>query len=229
MVAVAPLFDPWSPPPRELREPGPDADARVILRGVDWWQYETILAIRGDRAGVRIHYLEGELEIMSPARGHEGTKKAIARLVEAYADELAIELNGYGSLTMRSAPKLRGAEPDECYVLGKIGAEDRVDIAIEVIWTSGGLDKLDIYRGLGTKEVWFWNEGAIEIHALRGNTSERIKRSELLPELDFKKLTSFLNADDQSGSVRAYRAWLRKRLARRSTSRSKSPQSRRRG
>jgi len=33
-----------------------DHDQRVILGGIDWWQFETFLAIRGDRAGVRVTY-----------------------------------------------------------------------------------------------------------------------------------------------------------------------------
>ena len=47
-----------------------DPDQRVILGGIDWWQFEAFLAIRGDRAGVRVTYLEGELEIMSQSRTH---------------------------------------------------------------------------------------------------------------------------------------------------------------
>jgi hypothetical protein len=39
-----------------------EADQRVILDGIDWWQYESFLAIRGDRPGVRVTYLEGQLE-----------------------------------------------------------------------------------------------------------------------------------------------------------------------
>ncbi len=37
------------------------------------------------------------------------------------------------------------------------------DLAIEVIWTSGGIDKLESYRGLGVGEVWFWREGRMEV------------------------------------------------------------------
>jgi Uma2 family endonuclease len=62
-----------------------DPDQRVILGDIDWWQFEAFLAIRGDRAGVRVTYLEGELEIMSPSRTHEMLKTMIARLLEAYA------------------------------------------------------------------------------------------------------------------------------------------------
>lgn len=38
-----------------------------------------------------------------------------------------------------------------------LGSEDaeRPHLAIEVVWTSGGLDKLDVYRKLGVREVWY--------------------------------------------------------------------------
>ena len=61
-------------PPSRVEDP----DQRVILGGIDWWQFETFLAIRGDRAGVRVTYLEGQLEIMSPSLTHEMLKKFIA-------------------------------------------------------------------------------------------------------------------------------------------------------
>ena len=48
-----------------------DADRRVILNGIDWWQYETVLAIRGDRAGVRVTYLEGGEGISRSGRGSD--------------------------------------------------------------------------------------------------------------------------------------------------------------
>ena len=50
-------------------------DQRVVLRGVSWSEYETLLAIRGDEAGVRMAYLEGTLELMTPSRDHETLKK----------------------------------------------------------------------------------------------------------------------------------------------------------
>jgi Uma2 family endonuclease len=88
-----------------------DPDQWVILNGIDWWQFETFLAIRGDRAGVRVTYLEGQLEIRSPSRRHEMLKTMIARLLEAYADEKGLVFEGYGSLTMRNPAELRGSSP----------------------------------------------------------------------------------------------------------------------
>ncbi len=61
-------------------------DQRVTLYDVSWSDFELILQIRGDRAGVRVTYLNGALELMSPSVDHEGIKKTIARLLEAYAE-----------------------------------------------------------------------------------------------------------------------------------------------
>ena len=82
-------------------------------------------------------------------------------------------------------------------------------LAIEVAWTHGGLDKLEIYARLGVGEVWFWRKGKIEVHVLRGEAFEPLERSALLPDLDLDQLASFLDAEHQTQAVRAYRAALR--------------------
>jgi Uma2 family endonuclease len=90
-------------------------DQRVFLHNVSWSDYEALLAMRGDTAGVRVAYLEGTLELMTPSQDHEIVKKKLARLLEAYAEELGIELEGYGSWTLKREDQERGLEPDECY------------------------------------------------------------------------------------------------------------------
>ncbi|HET8798295.1 MAG TPA: Uma2 family endonuclease [Thermoanaerobaculia bacterium] len=191
-------------PPRRAEDP----DQRVILDGVDWWQFETFLAIRGDRAGVRVTYLEGQLEIMSPSRTHEMLKKRIARLLEAYADEKGLVLEGYGSLTMRDAPKLRGIEPDECYAVG--APKESPDLAVEVIWTHGGIDKLDVYRGLGVREVWIWQKDDLQAWELRGAAYVAIPESVVIPGLTPSFIRRFLDCETQTEAVRELRAALRK-------------------
>ena len=184
-----------------------DPDQRVILGDIDWWQFEAFLAIRGDRAGVRVTYLEGELEIMSPSRTHEALKKLIARLLEAYADETGLVFEGYGSLTMRNAPKLRGIEPDECYAIG--APKESPDLAVEVIWTHGGLDKLNVYRGLGVKEVWIWKKDQLQAYELRGGAYVEVSQSVVIPGLSPSFIAGFLDYDTQTEAVRNLRAALR--------------------
>ena len=187
------------------------ADQRVILHGIPWAHYEIMLAVRGEAPLPRMTFLRGELELMSPSRAHESIKTLIARLLEAYAIEAGLPLNGYGSWTVKSALKERGAEPDECYVLGDIGSKERPDIAIEVCWTSGGVDKLETYRGLDVPEVWFWKEGVIHVHALRSGAYEQVEASVLLPGLDIELVNRYASWSDQSAAVREFLTTIRQR------------------
>jgi Uma2 family endonuclease len=184
-------------------------DQRVILHNVSWSDYEALLAIRGDAAGVRVAYLEGTLELMTPSRDHEIVKTTLARLLEGYAEELGIELEGYGSWTLKRQDQERGLEPDECYSVGP--ARDVPDLAIEVVWTGGGLDKLDTYRRLGVREVWVWRDGDVKIFAPRGDGYEAIAHSQALPQVDIELVVSLMKLPTQTAAVRELRSRLRRR------------------
>jgi Uma2 family endonuclease len=189
----------------------PDEDRFVVLHGVEW---KTYCAVRElfDSPGIRMTYLKGALEIMSPSRRHEAYKTSIARLIELFALERDVPLLGYGSTTFRQALAERGLEPDECYVLGReMSDDDYPDIALEVVLTSGGIDKLEVYRGLGVREVWFWQHGRFGIHRLGESGYEAQTRSAFLPTLDFEELAPFAAQADQHAALKAYRDLLRAR------------------
>lgn len=188
--------------------PHKSEDQRVTLHDVSWADFELILQIRGDRGGVRMTYLNGVLELMTPSVDHEGIKKTIARLLEAYAEEKGLPFNGFGSWTLKNARRARALEPDECYSLS-IGRPTSPDLAIEVVWTSGGIDKLEVYRGLGVREVWFWRDGVIEVSVLTGDEYQLSERSVLLPDLDLAALARHIDPENQTESVRRYRQAVR--------------------
>jgi Uma2 family endonuclease len=199
--------------PLEARNAAPDPariDHRVLLRGIPWEQYEELLRLRGDEPAPRMTYLRGELEIMAPSRDHEKIKTLWARLLEAYAEEAGIELVGFGSWTVRSAPEERGLEPDECYIIG-VREVTAPDLALEVVWTSGLLDKMAVYSGLGVGEVWVWRDDRIEVNVLRGAEYARVSRSEIVPAIDLDLLAGYLRRSDQTSAVREYRALVRSR------------------
>jgi Uma2 family endonuclease len=183
-------------------------DQRVFLHGLTWADYERLLEIRGESAVPRMTYLRGVLELMSPSISHEQLKTTVARLLEAWVDEMGIDVNGYGSWTIKDEERKRGLEPDECYVRGAQRPE-RPELAIEVRWTGGGLSKLEVYRGLGVPEVWRWRKGRIEVHVLRGTRYVRVERSEFVPDLDLVWLAGFLDRPSQSQAVREMGAALR--------------------
>src|SRR5689334_21080247 len=105
-----------------------------MLRGVSWATYRRLAKARGDGQGPKLTYLEGKLELMSPSIDHEAIEKLCARLLEAWAEEREVSLNGYGSWTLESEDAARALEPDECYALGTTRPE-RPDSALEVLWT----------------------------------------------------------------------------------------------
>ena len=186
----------------------PDIDQVVLVHNISWKQYDAFLAILGDNhPGIRTHYLEGTLEIMSPSSKHENVKTMLARLVEVYALERNVDLNGFGSTTFRRRAKERGLEPDECYFIGR--EKKFPDIAFEVILSRGVLDRLAIYEGLGVPEVWIWRRGAFEIYQLMRTGYERRARSGQLPELDFTRLAALVERKDQTQAVREFRDGLR--------------------
>ena len=41
-----------------------------------------------------------------------------------------------------------------------------------IAFTSGGIDKLEVYRRLGVQEVWYWRKGRIQPYVLRGEAYE---------------------------------------------------------
>lgn len=188
-----------------------EPDARVVMHQIPWGTYVAMRDMLDDAgSGVRLTYLRGTLEIMSPSRDHEGLKTLLARLVEAWADEAGVELEGFGSTTFRREARERGLEPDECYSIGELG--DVPDIAIEVVVSSGLVDKLEVYRGLAVPEVWVWRDDVLTIYRLVEDAYQARARSEVVPGLDVALLASFVRADaKQSAAVRAYREQIRVR------------------
>ena len=184
-----------------------DADQIIVLHGVTWTEYEVLLAVRGERSSPRLTYLEGELELMSPSRSHEWIKKTLARLIELWAVERRRALVGLGSWTVRSAPRERGVEPDECYALTE--RHDRPDLAVEVVWTVPAIDRLEVYRGLGVPEVWLWEEGRLHVHALRGGAYVEVDASEVLPGAPLAAFARALEVPDQARAVLEFLDWLR--------------------
>src|SRR5947209_4563463 len=119
---TAPPELPYSEPMVAMVTPPSPAhiDQRVFLHGMSWQAYEALLAWRGESSGVRMTFLEGELELMTPSIDHEDCKKRLGRLVEAWGDEMGIVLEGAGSWTIKDPSVERGAEPAECYVRGPL-------------------------------------------------------------------------------------------------------------
>ena len=194
----------------------PDAEAidHFVYLRVGWNDYEKLLAMRGESSVPRITYLNSVVELVRPSRYHELDKKRFSRLLESWSETAGVQLEGYGSWTLTDKQEDCGAEADECYAVNRLAAgdRDRPDVAIEVVWTSGGIDKLEAYRKLGVREVWFYERGSLRFFALRGATGHEsyveIPLSEIMPQLPRELLLACMREPDQTAALRALRAGL---------------------
>jgi len=188
-----------------------DPEERLILTGVSWQQYSQLLVHFCDRLSYRLTYLTGTIEIMSPSRRHEVQKKNIARLLEAYLEEVEIDFWGLDSTTFRKEKEQVGKEPDECYCLQT--EKEFPDLAIEVVLTSGGMDQLGVYQRLGIREVWLWQNEQLNVYQLQGETGyKQQSASALLPELDLELLARYIEANNPRLAVREFREQIRLRF-----------------
>ncbi|HIK12985.1 MAG TPA: Uma2 family endonuclease [Oscillatoriaceae cyanobacterium M33_DOE_052] len=192
-----------------------DCEWRYMIDRVEWEQYETLLARNGDNAAYRVTYLDGALEIMSPSRRHESRKTRIGNLLEIYFLEADINYFPFGSTTLRQEAERSGIEPDEAYCIGT--DKEFPDLAIEVIITSGGLDKLEVYRRLNVREVWFWENDRFRLYSLPAATEqfsqttgyEPITRSQILPHLDLELLAEYIRHPNSLIAGKEFRQRLR--------------------
>ncbi|MCI0539888.1 MAG: Uma2 family endonuclease, partial [Verrucomicrobiales bacterium] len=193
-------------------EPLPDGtgpEERLILCGLSWQRYLDLdKALGDDRPGPRFYYSDGNLEIMTTSNEHERVKTWIGDLLTIHFDVIDCEIMPRGQATMRLALKQAGAEPDESWCLGE--EKEFPDLVLEIALTSGGVNKLELYRRFQIPEVWLWRKNALEIYALRrdGSSYERITQNRLLPKLDVVLLQRCVGIASWREARRAFRAGL---------------------
>ena len=185
-------------------------DHVIVIEGATWSDYQRHLELRGERSVPRITFLEDRLEFMCPSRFHEQKASRIGRLVETWCQERGVDFEPCGSWTIEGKDVKRGCEPDECYVFGEVDEPERPDLAIVVVWTSGGILELDVYERLGVPEVWIWKEGVLRSYALEGGEYVEIEGSRILPGIDLRRLAGFLDHPKTRQAIADYREALRK-------------------
>lgn len=180
-----------------------DTHDHVVTMDLSWDAYLALLAWRGERSRPRLAFRDGVLELISPSLDHEGVAAMIARMLETSAFTTGRVLNSFKSWTLKDEASRQGLEPDECFTLSS-GRPTRPDIAIEVVWSHEGIDKLPIYASLGVPEVWIWKAGRITVHVLEGQRYVVRERSTLLPDLDLDRLAALATRQDQTEAVREF-------------------------
>ncbi len=176
-------------------------DAIITLYDISWEKFEAIASLLEDTK-VRLTYLDGTLDIMSPSLEHEESKSTVGLLLEIYLRYIGRRFCTTGGYTLGSREDGATGEPDESYHLDAI--KPIPDIAIEVVITSGGVNKLEKSRRWGIPEVWFYQKQRVFIYHLHDERYEQVDRSEFLPELDIDLFPRYLNMPDQYDATIAF-------------------------
>ncbi len=177
-----------------------DREQRLLMPGTySWQEFEALEALLVASPGLRITYLDGSIELMTLGEAHEQIKSLLGMFLETYLIAIGMEFIPVGSATRRGAAERTSFEPDESYYLGV--KKEHPDLAIEVILTSGNLQKLEKYRRFQIPEVWLWEDNQLQVYALGAAGYELVSCSQLLPSLDLDLLVRCVQMPSRLGSA----------------------------
>ncbi len=189
----------------------PNSEVRIEQPLITWEQFKLIQRGFADSRGIRLAYYDGVLEIVSTSVDHELIKTIIGALLELYFLEMEIEFFPMGQATQEKAEQV-SLQPDESYSFEN--PKKIPDLAIEVILTSGNIEKLKKYYLLGVPEVWLWEDGVLDIYQLdpQDRQYQKSSTSKFLPNLDIATLQRCILCTSPLEALKTFRQTFRQSL-----------------
>ena len=188
---------------RTIDPPEQVSEGIAILSGIDWNRFQTLARVFSGRR-IRLTYLKGMLEIMSPiGREHGVQKSTFGLLLETWLRLQQIRFYRTGGFTLESEG-YSSAEPDESYCLHEKKAIP--DLLIEVIVSSGSIDKHEANRPFAVPEIWFWQKGGLRVFCFDQGKYTESRQSLLLPGLDLALMEQCAAMEDQYEGVEVFRS-----------------------
>lgn len=186
---------------------------RHLYYGVSWDAYLRLLDDLGDDrpGGIRLTYMDGILEIMSPKRLHEQLTRMVDMVLTVMAFELELDFDNCGAMTMRLDPQEKGGEPDSCFYLANEPAVRGLteidllihpppDIVLEIDITSPSLDKMRLYHAACVPEVWRYDGAEMRFLVREEDAYRTSTRSRSFPHLTSERLSNYLTTGRKSGA-----------------------------
>ena len=204
----------------QLRQLDVPPGQRLLVRNLDWPEFESILTELGEHRASRIAYSQGILEIRMPTPEHEVDKELIGDIVKTLLDELEIDCECFGSTTFKQEAMNSGIEPDQCFYIqnhsqmrGKrrldLSIDPPPDLAIEVDVTSK--TQIEAYISLGVPELWGYTQNQLNIYTLHAGQYESVTISPTFPKLPILDwVTDVLVQSANLGRSPALRAFRKK-------------------
>jgi len=184
----------------------PIKESPLLFEGLTWREFKAVEQLL-DRPGYRLSFLNGVLEIRRRSgEPQEIIKERIGALVEQYLLMAGFDFTPTGSMTLESETGKVKREADESY---KLAPDRRLpDLAIEIVFSSGGIDKLEAYKRLKIPELWFWEDGLLEVYHLRGEGDglhyEKISSSEEVQGIDLDLLLRCMNMVNHVDAIKTF-------------------------
>lgn len=166
-------------------------EQRNLLREVDWQTY-VALSDTTDRAGCRMTYDQGDLEIMTPSMPHERFGTMIGRMIERYSEIFDIEIRSVASTTFRRPDMHRGFEADEAYYVQNaecirgitqidLEIHPPPDLVVEIEISRSAIDKLSLFAAVGIPELWRYDRRSLAVYCLEDQTYVPSPTSKVFP------------------------------------------------
>jgi Uma2 family endonuclease len=179
----------------------------ILISDLTWREFKAVEQLI-DRPGLRLSFLDGVLEIRKmPGKKHETTKERIGALLEIYLEFLGLDFTPTGSVTLENEFEKVKKEGDKSYELG--ANIKHPDLVIEVVVSSGGINKLEAYKRLQIPEVWFWMNDELLFYSLVNEGYKAVSKSQLLPSLDVGLLMRCISIENHAQALREFRAGMK--------------------
>ncbi|MEM7796647.1 MAG: Uma2 family endonuclease [Cyanobacteria bacterium P01_C01_bin.118] len=177
-------------------------DRPLLFKGLTWREFKVVEQLL-EQPGYRLSFLDGTLEIQQmPGEAHETFKERIAALLELYLLMAGFDFKPTGSMTLEDEAATVKREADKSYKLTP--TSKRPDLAIEIVFSSGGIDKLEAYKRLKISEVWFWEDGVLALYHFRDGLYEKINASEAVPGIDLDAFYRCILIENHVEAIRPF-------------------------
>lgn len=204
--------------------PNPTGGDSIVFYEASWDFYEAMLR-EYDEEPSRMSFDNGTLEIlMTISMEHEGYKAFIGEMISHIAMRYTIPMARRGSATLKSQPKRKGLEADQCYWIANeravrgvkrldLNIQPPPDLVVEVDVTHSVVDRDAIYAAIGVPEMWHYSDPTkLTAWTLTEGAWTRIETSRSFPLIKVVDLNPFLErfaaGDEETTILLDFRRWL---------------------
>ncbi|MDA0266244.1 MAG: Uma2 family endonuclease [Cyanobacteria bacterium] len=169
---------------------------------ITWEEFKTIQTVLAPQ-GVRMSYLQGEVELLTVSDLHGMISGNLGYLLEMYMLEHLVRFIGLEDFSIE-IPAIASAQADKAYCFDE--RKSIPDLAIEVVITGERETKLKRYAALHVSEVWFWMDDEIRTYQLDENSHEynRTSQSAWLPDIDLQRLALAVTQEFRADAIKVF-------------------------